>query len=985
MKILKKLIFSVLFFSSLSAFFAQQISFNDPFVLDYVSRVWKADDGLSGNSVTDIVQTNDGYIYLGTYDGLVRFDGVEFLNINKNTEARVSFVSARTVFQDSEGNFWIGANDEGVTCIRIDGTSVKYDTENGLPNNSIRAFCEAKDGTIWIGTSAGIAWIKDGVVSVPEENALPNENKVLVKKLFLDSNGKVWVITSDGNGTLVYSEGNFSKYTGIKKVNPMAISTVMQDSSGVFWFGVSPHYVVRYDGKSETVYDIGFGAQKGTVVNCIEQDSFGNLWCALDTGITVIHDNILSYMDTTNILSDEKVVKILEDRENNIWVATDRGGIQKLSRTKFKTVNMGTSVNAITRDLLRDCVWVAGDNGLYCIKAGDSVHNEITEYCKNIRIRHVEYTSNGNLLISAYERLGQVRVKPDGTITSWTKEKDGLTGNKVRVALEASDGKIYIGTTTGLNIVDAKTDRLVNKITKDNGISNDYIMCIYEAEDGTVWCGTDGGGVFLLRDGKVLGSFTSENGLAGNVIFKINSFSEDEIWLCTGTGISICRNGKFYNFNAANGLGTDSVFQVIPDSAGKIWCTSNKGIFNVSIQDFEEVISGAKNKVKAKYFGRSDGIVSGGVTSTSLSMKDEEGRLWFTLIDGFTKYDSVKGSYNRKAPIVHVQNIMIDNNENIIPAGKPIVLSSANKRLNIKYTGLSFVSSELVEFKYKLEGFDKDFSDWSTNREVSYTNLKPGVYKFMIITRNSDGVLSKPSGTITLIKKAAFWQQIWFYVLIFMVFAFCVYLLIKSRIAHLKADNNRLQQIYMEITRALTGTIDAKDKYTNGHSERVAKYSLMIAERAGLSEKEQQNIYMMAILHDIGKIGIPDSIINKPGKLTDEEFEVIKTHPVIGSEILQSIKSVKGIAIGARSHHERYDGKGYPDHLKGNEIPYEARIIGVADAYDAMTSNRSYRNYLPQEVVREQIEKGKGTQFDPEYADNMLEIIDEDKEYMLHG
>lgn len=985
MKTFRKILLSAILFSSSSFLFSQQVDLSDPFVLDYVSRTWKADDGLSGNSVTDVIQTSDGYIYLGTYDGLVRFDGVEFLTINKNSDSRVSFVSARTVFQDSKGNFWIGANDEGVTCLKTNGTIIKYDIENGLPNNSIRAFCEDNEGTVWVGTSAGIAWIKDWEVFGPEEYALPNDNRVLVKGLYHDTNGKVWVVTADGNGTLVYSNGKFSKFTGIKKVSSLSVSCVMQDSSKVFWYGVSPHYVVRHDGENETVYDIGFGAQKGTVVNDITEDSQGNMWCSLDTGITVIHDGKFSYLDNSNMLSDEKVVKTFEDREKNIWIATDRGGIEKLSRTKFKTVNIGTSINAISRDMARGLVWFGGDNGLYCFKDGLSVKNEITEYCKSIRIRHVEYTENRNLLISAYEKLGQLKISPDGKIKSWTKEKDGLTGNKVRVAIEASDGNLYIGTTTGLNVVDGKTDKIIRKITKDDGIANDYIMCIYEAKDGTIWCGTDGGGVFLLKDGKVLGSFSSEEGLAGNVVFKISSIVEDEIWICTGTGISVFRNGKFNNFNASTGLGTDSIFQVMVDSVGKVWCTSNKGIFNVSLLDFEDVMNGSRTKVKAKYFGRSDGIVSGGVTSTSLSMKDEEGSLWFTLIDGFTKFDPEKRSLNKMAPIVHIQDISIDNNIHIVPTGKTVVLGSSNKRLNIKYTGLSFVSSELVEFKYKLEGFDKDFSEWSYGREVSYTNLKPGTYKFMVIARNSDGVLSKPSGAVTLVKKAAFWQQIWFYVVILLALAFVVYILIKKRLAHLKEDNNRLQQLYMEITRALTGTIDAKDKYTNGHSERVAKYSVMIAKRAGLSEQEQQNIYMMAILHDIGKIGIPDSIINKPGKLTDEEFEVIKTHPVIGSEILKSIKSVKGISIGARSHHERYDGKGYPDHLKGEEIPMEARIIGVADAYDAMTSNRSYRNYLAQEIVREQIEKGKGTQFDPKYADSMLSIIDEDTTYELHG
>ena len=140
----------------------------------------------------------------------------------------------------------------------------------------------------------------------------------------------------------------------------------------------------------------------------------------------------------------------------------------------------------------------------------------------------------------------------------------------------------------------------------------------------------------------------------------------------------------------------------------------------------------------------------------------------------------------------------------------------------------------------------------------------------------------------------------------------------------------------------------------------------------------------MALLHDCGKIGVPDSILRKPGKLTDEEFEIIKSHTVRGGEILSAFKSLENVGEGALYHHERYDGKGYPDGLKGEEILEEARIISVADAYDAMTSHRSYRDILPQEVVRSEIEKGKGTQFDPVFADIMLQMIDEDKDYVMH-
>ncbi len=199
----------------------------------------------------------------------------------------------------------------------------------------------------------------------------------------------------------------------------------------------------------------------------------------------------------------------------------------------------------------------------------------------------------------------------------------------------------------------------------------------------------------------------------------------------------------------------------------------------------------------------------------------------------------------------------------------------------------------------------------------------------------------------------------------------------------IRAKTEQLQLAYIQIVEALAASVDAKDRYTHGHSGRVALYAKEIARRAGYSETEQDRIFMMGLLHDVGKIGIQDAIINKNGRLTDAEYEEIKTHPAVGFNILKKITAMPDLVIGARSHHERYDGRGYPDGLAGEEIPEVARIIAVADTYDAMTSNRSYRTLLPQEKVRAEIARCKGTQFDPVFADIMLEMIDEDRDYRM--
>ncbi len=207
---------------------------------------------------------------------------------------------------------------------------------------------------------------------------------------------------------------------------------------------------------------------------------------------------------------------------------------------------------------------------------------------------------------------------------------------------------------------------------------------------------------------------------------------------------------------------------------------------------------------------------------------------------------------------------------------------------------------------------------------------------------------------------------------------------VEKKTVEARERREKLERLTNQMMYALVGTIDAKDRYTSGHSARVARYAKMLAQKKGLSPEKCQQIFTMGLLHDIGKVGVPTSIINKPGRLDDKEFAQMKAHPAIGSAILEKVSLFPELRAGARWHHERPDGRGYPDGLTGDRIPLEAKIIAVADAYDAMTSSRSYRPPMEQAAVREQIVNGIGSQFDNEVASLMLELIDDDKEYNLH-
>lgn len=199
---------------------------------------------------------------------------------------------------------------------------------------------------------------------------------------------------------------------------------------------------------------------------------------------------------------------------------------------------------------------------------------------------------------------------------------------------------------------------------------------------------------------------------------------------------------------------------------------------------------------------------------------------------------------------------------------------------------------------------------------------------------------------------------------------------VKRQTAKAERRRKEVEKLSIEIIQTLATAIDAKDIYTKGHSSRVAEYSAVLAKKLGWDEKRIEDLTYKALLHDVGKIGIPDRILNKKERLEDGEFEIIKSHSSIGADILKGVSSLSNMHLVARHHHERYDGNGYPDKLAGKAIPEEARLVGIADSFDAMSSDRVYRKALPKDVIVSELKKGRGTQFDPDMLDVFLELYE---------
>jgi energy-coupling factor transport system substrate-specific component len=310
-----------------------------------------------------------------------------------------------------------------------------------------------------------------------------------------------------------------------------------------------------------------------------------------------------------------------------------------------------------------------------------------------------------------------------------------------------------------------------------------------------------------------------------------------------------------------------------------------------------------------------------------------------------------------------------------------VTLPSSVKTVRIRGYALTY-SIQNPMLSYYLDGFDKEATLVSKEDmgPVRYTNLAGGNYTYELAVVSTSTGEKQQSIELSINKEKAFYEQIWFYILALLLIALIIVLIVRIylrfKMKALKKKEEKQRVLIREIVTAFSKTIDMKDKYTKGHSGRVAHYTAMLARELGYDEETVEEYYNIALLHDIGKIGIPGEVLNKPGKLTDEEYEIIKSHSSLGHDVLKDISIMPELAIGAGSHHERPDGKGYPEGLKGDEIPRVAQIIAVADTFDAMYSNRPYRKRMNFDRAVSIIKSVSGVQLAPDVVDAFLRLVE---------
>ena len=934
---------------------------------DYTSVLYDSTNGMPTSEANAIAQSSDGFIWLGGYSGLVRYDGNSFYRYDSTS----GISSVFALYVDENNRIWIGTNENGVAMLDFDETKV-YGRVEGIRSHSVRSITEAKNGNIIIGTTQGLAYIDATTLEIhPIDD--PQINQEYVNNLEKDSEGNVYGLTSDG-ALFTLEDLAVTAFYPAESIGGEQANSLYADPDmpGIVYIGTIGSEVITatVSDKNLTVTDTRSVLPLNNINSMVKRGD--DLWITGTNGLGYLDDGG-TYHGLGDTPMNYSITNAMVDHEGNLWFTSTRQGVMKIVPDRF--MDIGKIAELDSRVVNSTCVnsgklYLGTDSGLEILSAGDysKIEDELTAYLEGVRIRCVKNDDMGRLWLCTHGDTGLVCYDPkDSSITSFN-ESNGLEANRVRTVLPRSDGSVAAATGNGVFIVDG------GKITAHYGQENG--IAVPEILNGVLYLGSDGDGIYVV-DGNRVSRMGVDDGLTSEVILRIKRDDERGLmWIITSNSIEYIKDGEV---KAVSQFPYSNNYDIFFDDNGDAWVLSSNGIYIANVGDL------IKNEsIDYDFYNLRSGLPYM-ATGNSRDYLADDGMLYIAGTTGVCAVNINADDPESSNVSLVVPAVEIDDREVILRNDSSVSLPAGSKRLVIKAYALAYGLSNPT-ISYWLEGFDTE--PIVTNKQeltpISYTNLDGGKYKFHMSLLDDKTGEEIDSVELVISKEHSIYDNalFWLALIILAVAAtgIAMYRMFSSRQQALLKKQEEDKKFIDQIMHTFAKSIDLRDQQNQGHSFRVAYYTRLIAEelkeKRGYTQDQIDEFYHIALMHDIGKLSIPDRILNKPERLDDEEYQIMKTHAESGAHMLKNVTIVQNLSVGAGCHHERMDGKGYPKGLKGEEIPEVARLIAVADTFDAMYSTRPYRKQLDISVVLDEIKRIRGTQLDADVVDALLALAD---------
>lgn len=746
-----------------------------PEQMPFTFRSWQREQGLSQNYVRALAQTRDGYLWVGSDDGVSRFDGVRFLSFGISEGFKSGPVQA--LLGDSRGALWIGSVDGGLSCWTGVGQPRSYTMSNGLPSDSITALAEDSKGRLWVGTAAGLVVFQGGRLTTPSgADVVAGKN---ITTLFCDRKGTMWV-GATGAGIFSCQE---DKFVRLRDREP-SLDALLQDphcllvdQAGRLWVGAGDASVLCRQGERWQRYGIPRHLVR-RYISALAEEPNGTVWAgSVSEGLLQFSAGKLAAFNASSGLSDDLVEALLVDREGKLWVGT-HGGLNRLRPRNLSTLyhneGLGYGVVQGLAEVRPGIIWAT--------KPGEGVYRWDGQRFNRLLLSGlVSQEPRVNALLTAWDgsswaagSFGLLQFKNPET----AGEIGGvltLTNLTITALGQDLNGGLWAGTRDG----ELWQCREGQWCLQTNCPRNHALTAIVPGSNGSLWVGTEGDGLYKFQGDSR--TWARQSGLPSEWIRTAYMDAQRTLWVGTAGGLSRLRGSQINNFTTREGLPDNIISQILEDNDGNLWLGGNRGIVRVKKSDLEDL---AEHKVPAVYpqvYGRAEGMLSEECTSgfSPAGLKTKADLLLFSTLEGIVVVDP-RHTVSAPAPAVVLEQTLVDGSDLDLRAagavnGSPTPDSDKEKnpaeflrlppgkhRLEFRYTGLSFDAPERVRFRYRLEGLDPDWVEAGTRRTAFYGFVPPGHYCFRVIACNGDGVWNEEGARLNLTVLTHFWQTWWF-------------------------------------------------------------------------------------------------------------------------------------------------------------------------------------------------------------------------------
>ena len=734
----------------------------------YVHRAWGAEQGMPQSSVFAITQTRDGYLWIGTEEGLARFDGVTFTSFDKDTIPCLVDEWLSELVEGPDGALWMGSWHGGVVRLKA-GRFDCYGTKQGLPSDEISGIVPEADG-VWLASAdRGLFFFQpdQGRVTRHYRGAPGDQlSSPRVSAIHRARDGSLWIATNGGGLDHLRRDGSIAVLGARDGLSSDSITSVEETADGSIWVGSAAGLDRILDGRIARFEDRR--GRKPTLITSLRADRSGALWLGSENGLGRLQDGVIDTYSVGEGLSSPIVRVAFEDREGNLWFGPDGGGLQRLSDG---VVTPFTRAEGLSDDQVwavygdsPGSIWIGTQNGgVNWLHDGTVTAVAAASGVSDGAVRAIYRRSDGTMWFGT-RRRGLARLDGDRMVIIASDEPRCRA--RVTAIAEDDRGVLWVGTkgTIGQEglVCRLDGDRLIPYGGAQGGL-DDQINVMRRLRDGRLMVG-GGRGLYVLRGGALARRYTMADGLSSVVI---NSIYEDEtgaVWIGTGTGgLNRMVGDRFSHLTTADGLFDDRVHAILEDGRGNFWMSSNRGIFRVPRRELELVLAGAIRSVTSVAYTRADGMGSTECNGSSqyAGWKAQDGSLWFATMKGAARVQPDRLHGNPRPPDVVIERFSAGGKA--VGIGASIVLPAGTRTLELGYTATSLVASERIRFKYMLEGFETAWVEAGSRRSAFYTNLPAGSYRFRVIAANSDGVWNQVGAAIQFELEPHFYRTWWAY------------------------------------------------------------------------------------------------------------------------------------------------------------------------------------------------------------------------------